>query len=172
MTRFAVMLWTLAALAVLGVGLALQGLSLRYWSPLGPGPGFFPVWIGSMLAMACAAMAIQVWRGRPRPEPARRAPASSDGLAAAFMPDGVSTRRWSALLMSLALLWLGLYVLGFRLAVLLFVLFVPARLEPQTWRLRLALALVFGLLVPWIFERHLQVDLPQALFPLPWPLAL
>ncbi len=172
MTRFAVTLLTLAVLTGLGGWLALQGLSLRYWSPLGPGPGFFPVWIGSLLSLACVAMGVQLWRGRSAPDPHRQESARPDGLAAVFMEDRESTRRWLAVLASMALLWCGLYVLGFRLAILLFVLFVPPLLEPQSWRWRLALAVGFGLVVPWVFERHLQVDLPQPLFPLPWPLGV
>jgi putative tricarboxylic transport membrane protein len=171
MTRFAVMLLTLAVLALLGGGLALHGLTLRYWTPLGPGPGFFPVWIGSMLSLACLTMGVEIWRARGTNGMAPASARSVDPLDASFMDDPQSTRRWLAVLGSLVLLWFGLYFLGFRLSILLFVLFVPPLLEAQSWRLRLALAVVFGLLVPWVFERHLMVDLPQAAFPLPWPAA-
>ena len=36
-----------------------------YYTPVGPGPGFFPFWLGLLLALFCAALLADSFRNRP-----------------------------------------------------------------------------------------------------------
>ena len=123
-----------------------SGLRLKYYGVLGPGPGFFPVWVGVLLVAACLlALGENLREG-----------ASS----ASFFSDPASGRRVLWVLLSLAALWLALKFAGFRLAMLGFVLVVPqvfGRQRPGRW---LAVSLVLSFGVAYVFERWLGVELP------------
>lgn len=51
----------LLACAVL---IAVQSLKLRYYTPLGPGPGFFPLWLSIAMAACSIGLIVQTLRGK------------------------------------------------------------------------------------------------------------
>ncbi len=71
--------WQVAggALLVLAGLVAWEGVALRYWTSLGPGAGFFPLWLAGLLAVLSAGMIAQARFGTPAPaaeqEPLTRA---------------------------------------------------------------------------------------------------
>ena len=52
---------------VLGLWVIATGLDLLYYTPVGPGPGFFPLWLGALLVLLSAAILVAsfVPRGLP-----------------------------------------------------------------------------------------------------------
>lgn len=141
-------------LAVLAASLAL------FWATLGlerhpmvpVGPGFYPrIVLGITALMALALVAADLLGGRKA-----RAPTSGPGanyrlVAVAFGIFGVYV---------LVLPWLG-----FRLATLLFLLAMPAALEPprsrRRWITIAVLAVVATAATYFVFERYLHVLLPR-----------
>jgi putative tricarboxylic transport membrane protein len=158
----------IAILGVIGAVLIHQGLGLRYWTLTGPGPGFFPVWIGGLLLLAALAGLLRLGRApsaglNPGSDHAL-AIDSAPGPAQPFFEEAEGARRVGLMLLAFMLLWLGMLAVGFRLAVFVFVLTAPSLIERQSWPLRIVLAGLFGVLVPWVFERYLLVDLPSPAF--------
>jgi hypothetical protein len=46
----------LVGFGALGLWVILTALDLVYYTPVGPGPGFFPLWLGALLVLFCAAI--------------------------------------------------------------------------------------------------------------------
>lgn len=59
-----------AVLLAFGLFVVWYALSLRYYTSLGPGPGFFSFWLGVMLSLLAVVMIASATFGRPEPPPA------------------------------------------------------------------------------------------------------
>ena len=140
----------LALLAAAGGFLVASGLDSKYWRLLGPGPGFFPIWVGGLLT-ACALAALLQSLVTAR-------------TAAGFFATAEGKRRVLQVAFALALLWLGLAIFGFRLATFAFLLVVLGFLGSQSVRVRITSALVLSFGVAYVFERWLGVPLPAPAF--------
>jgi putative tricarboxylic transport membrane protein len=143
---------TSVTMLCLSAFLAYESLRLRFYTPLGPGPGFFPFWLSVLLAVLAVAMLWQASFGRPEPMPAD------------FFPDWTGVRRIGAVVVALIgviglMEWAGfcLAMLGFYL----FLLLVLGRQHPVVTGI-IALAGSFG--VYYVFVRWLAVSLPVGLF--------
>lgn len=126
------------------------GLQFDYWGITGPGPGFFPIWIGAILAGSCLLLLVQTIAGTDRSEP--------------FFPAPGAAFRVFGLVLSLVVVWYLLEILGFRLAVLLFTLIVPHILDRQSAITTIIVALVASFGVAYGFESWLLVQLPEPAF--------
>jgi putative tricarboxylic transport membrane protein len=128
--------------------MAFQSLKLRYYTPLGPGPGFFPVWLSALLGALAIAILLQATFGRAEPMP-------SDFFAS---PTGYM--RMGAVVVALVGTTALLEPLGFcltMLAMYLFLLYAFGQRGLITNALT-ALAGSFG--VYYLFVRWLHVPLP------------
>jgi putative tricarboxylic transport membrane protein len=137
---------------LVAVFLAREALKLRYYTPLGPGPGFFPLWLSILLAILAVAMFWQATFGKP------------EAMPADFYPDRKGYLRIGAVLAALVGVIVLMGALGFRLAMLgfyLFLLTVLGRQHPLVTGI-IALAGSFG--VYYVFVRWLAVPLPIGLF--------
>lgn len=137
----------------LGAFLAWQGTRLRIDGDFGPGPGFFPFWIGvALMTLAGLWMAQLVFR-----------PADASG--AAFLPSRESRGRLAVVFAALIGFMLLLRPVGFDLAMLslLLVLFFTVDRRFIVAKIVIAFAASFG--VHWLFERLLSVPLPYASLP-------
>lgn len=139
-------------LAGLGVFVVTSGFQLKYYGVLGPGPGFFPIWIGSLLVGACLVLLGQSLFVRSKSE--------------RFFPSSDAAIRVLAVLLSLAAIWFALKYFGFRLAILLFTLCVPRILGRQSPVVAVAVALLASFGVAYAFEAWLGVPLPEPAFEL------
>src|SRR5436190_20509222 len=50
--------------------LGYHAIELRYYTPLGPGPGFLPVWLCALLALLAIATVLQATKAPVEPLPA------------------------------------------------------------------------------------------------------
>ena len=100
------------ALLALAAWLGWHASRLTYYSALGPGPGFFPVW----LCVALAVLALSVTLSALR---ARETLPGDD-----FVPERAGGIRILAVVAALAFVVPGLEILGFRVAMGLFCLAV------------------------------------------------
>jgi len=135
----------------LGVFIITQASNWQYLSVDGPGPGFFPLWIGIVMsALAALVVARQVI------DAVRRSPAQKIDWKGA---GGVLT-AWAGLAVAIALLKPAGFIASFLLFTVYFVM--------VTYRRRFLVALMVGLgssVAFWLlFVKLLKVQLPAG----PW----
>jgi putative tricarboxylic transport membrane protein len=131
-----------------------QSINLRYYTSLGPGPGFFPFWLSSFLAVLSAIMFYQATWGKARREP----------MPVDFFASRVGYFRIAAIIVATAAVVATMEPLGFRLSILgylLFLLFALGRVNLIATVL-IALAGSFG--VYHVFVTWLAVPLPIGMF--------
>lgn len=127
--------------------------SMDYYSSLGPGPGFFPFWLGLLLTLLSAVWLVQCLLAK-RPEKDTR-----------FFPQGQGLLRVLAIIGSLVLMFLFMERVGFQLmmfAFLVFLLIALGRVNP--W-LTLAIAIAGSFGLNFVFTRWLDVQLPASAIP-------
>ena len=138
-----------SAVLILAAGfLARESLRLRYYTPLGPGPGFFPLWLSVLMAILGAAM---FWRATF---------SAPEGMPADFYADRRGYLRMAAVVGALAGIVMLLEPLGFRLAMLAFYLFVLTALGRGHWLTAGIIALTGSFGVYYVFVHWLAVPLP------------
>jgi len=136
------------AMMLVAVLLVWQALNLRYYTPLGPGPGFFPFWLSIALAILSSAMIWQTTFGRSEETPAD------------FYPDRSGYLRISAVLGALIGIILLMKTLGFVLSMLVFYIFLLRALGRQSLLITGIVAAVGSFGVYYIFVHLLGVPLP------------
>jgi len=188
--RRTVLTYVTAAIVV-GVGAAavVGSRSLGYWTDLGPGPGFFPLCLGILLVVFGIAWLVTALRaGTTTPSPAADGPATGRTIdpTAGDLPAAGSTAAATAaeavadpaaefpeyslptvvaILASLCVLAATLEVLGYQLAMLLFLLFHLRVLGRRRLLLSLVIAFVGSIGVFVVFTRILSVPLPASSIP-------
>ncbi len=143
---------TSVVLMLVAVFLARESLRLRYYTPLGPGPGFFPLWLSILLAALGAAMFWRATFGRPETMPAD------------FYADRSGYLRIGALVAALVGVIVLMEPLGFRLVMLGFYLFLLTVLGRQHPLLTGIIALAGSFGVYLVFVKWLATPLPIGLF--------
>ena len=139
-------------LACIGIGAFMiwQGWLLQFYTKLGPGPGFFPLCMGVILSLLSGLWLLSVLRQ------------SEHAVGARFLPDRRGALRIAAIMGGFAAAAALLEVVGFQLAMFVFVGFVYRALGGRSWALTLLLALGLSAGVFQSFTRWLDVTLPQA----------
>ena len=132
--------------------LVRESLRLRYYTTLGPGPGFFPLWLSILLAILAVAMFWQATFGKPEARPAD------------YYPDRKGYLRIGAVLGALVGVIVLIGPLGFRLVMLGFYLFLLIALGRQPLLLTVIIALAGSFGVYYVFVRWLATPLPIGLF--------
>lgn len=125
-----------------------ESLRLRYYTSLGPGPGFFPLWLSLLMAALGIAM---YWRATF---------GTAEAMPADFYPDRRGSLRVAAVVGALAAVIGLLEPLGFRLAMLGFYLFVLTALGRQHWLVSGLIATAGSFGVYYVFVHWLSVPLP------------
>jgi putative tricarboxylic transport membrane protein len=137
-----------AVLAALGVYIVMQARAWDYYTPDGPGPGFFPIWYG--IAMTALSLALMVSR-------VRKADASG---AIKWRSAWRALSTWAAFALSVALMgWLG-FLLSFALLTLFLVTVVFGRSVLAAG----ATAVLAGLGFYLVFPLLLNLPLPTGVF--------
>ncbi len=139
---------TSAVLILVAAFLVRESLRLRYYTSLGPGPGFFPFWLSILLAILGAAMFWYATFGTP------------ETMAADFYADRQGYLRIGAVVGALVALILLIELLGFRLAMLGFYLFILTALGRQHPLVVGIIALAGSFGVHYVFARWLAIPLP------------
>ena len=132
--------------------LANQSLELRYYTALGPGPGFFPLWMSILLAILATAMFWQATFGK------------SDAMPDDFFADRKGYLRIGAVLAALVGVIALMEPIGFCLVMLGFYLFLLIVLGRQHPVVTGIVALAGSLGVYYVFVHWLAVPLPIGLF--------
>jgi putative tricarboxylic transport membrane protein len=139
---------TSAVLILAAAFLARESLRLRYYTSLGPGPGFFPLWLSVLMGILGAAMFWRATFGAP------------EAMPADFIADRRGCIRVAAVVGMLVAVIVLIEPLGFRLAMLGFYLFILTALGRQHWLLTGIIALAGSFGVYYVFVHWLAVPLP------------
>jgi putative tricarboxylic transport membrane protein len=127
-----------------------ESWTLEYYTNLGPGPGFFPLWLGVVMGGLSLAWLVRV-SGRPE-----RAKIS------AFLPHGAGLARVLSILAALVAMSGLMNLLGFQLTMFLFLVFLLMVLGRQALWLTLVVAFLGSVGVYRLFGGYLDVSLPAA----------
>jgi putative tricarboxylic transport membrane protein len=139
-------------LLCLSVFIAYEALQLKYYTALGPGPGFFPFWLSLALAALAVAMFCQAtFRDSP--------------LRPADFWDS-KTGYLRALAMCAAWIWATVMLerLGYRLTMLVFFPLLLSALGRVKWWLVVAISLLGSMAAFYVFSVGLSVHLPVGPF--------
>lgn len=139
-------------LLVFAAAVVYGALRLRYYTSLGPGPGFFSFWLGLTLGLLAVLMIAQTLTG-----PRERLPFD-------FVPDRAGALRIGAVLLSLLAAALLMERLGFCLTMLGVLVFLLRSLGGFGWLATAATALVGSFGVYYVFVKWLLVPLPSGIF--------
>ncbi len=127
-----------------------QSLLLSLTDRLGPGPGFFPFWLGLIGALLAAALLITTFREAADPSDAETR----------ILPHGEGGKRWLFIVLLLAAVTLVMDFVGFRLSMLVFNAVLVIGLGERRW-LPIVLFSVLGSFgVYYVFTTWLDVLLP------------
>jgi putative tricarboxylic transport membrane protein len=138
-------------LAVFGVYVTYTGSKLSYVSEVGPGPGFFPFWIGTGLLLFSCYQAI-LSLSAPRKQ--------SETSELSWRGSGRALAGWFTMALSILLYrWIG-FAASFVLLTVFFIVVIERRPALPALGIGVALALTFHLL----FVVALGVSLPAG----PW----
>jgi putative tricarboxylic transport membrane protein len=140
-----------ACLAAFGIYVVYGGSKLSYVSDVGPGPGFFPFWIGiGFLLLGTYQMGLSYSSARRH----------SGHIAPLWSGSGRALGAWLGLAVVIALFrWIG-FVLGFVSLTIFLIVVLDHRPVKLACAIGAGLALTFYLL----FEIALGVSLPAG----PW----
>jgi putative tricarboxylic transport membrane protein len=150
--------YQITALVLLGVAgyVLVSALEMRYYTPLGPGPGFFPFWLAIALGGLGLAMGYQA-TFRPADEMPEDFVASPKG----YMRDGA---------IIVALIWavVAMETLGFIVTMFVFFCFLLSTLGRQRIFVTVLVAIGGSFGANILFYELLNVPLPGGVFPLWW----
>ena len=138
-------------IALFGAYVTYVGSNLAYISDVGPGPGFFPFWIGAGLLFFACYHAIQSMLAARQQNQSAQTSWSGSGRALA---------GWLAMALSIFLFaWIG-FAASFVLLTIFFIVVIERRTFLPALGIGIALALIFHVL----FVVALGVSLPAG----PW----
>ena len=127
-----------------------ESWNLEYYTPLGPGAGFFPLWLGAVMEGLSLIWFVQISGRRGQPK---------EGV---FLPERGGMVRLLSVLGAMVAATLLMDFLGFQVAMFLllfFLLLIPGR---QTIWLTLVVALLGSVGIYHLFGSYLDVQFPQA----------
>ncbi len=129
-----------------------ESRKLKYYSSLGPGPGFFPFWVSIFIGILAVAMLYQATFKPQEPMP----------------PDFIASRagylRSGAITLALIVTAMLMERLGFRLTMLCFYLFLLIALGRRNPFVTLVVAVIGSVGVFHVFVEWLKVPLPVGMF--------
>jgi len=131
----------------------VEGLQMNYYTSLGPGPGFFPFWLGLFVSILCAIWFVQLWL-----KPLK-------GKAMDAVPSRAGSLRVAALIVSTAVFGLLIEQLGFSLLMFAYLLFLLYALGRQTLFVTLLVSILGSFGIFYVFTHYLNVHLPQCPIP-------
>jgi len=141
--------WSGLVLAALGAYIVSEAHGWAYMGEDGPGPGFFPMWYGSVMVVLALILVLRsVLTGRTRQAPRIHWPDVTRALTC-----------WAAFVGCIALM----RVLGFTVSLALLTWFIVAVMARRPQREAIAIAVLGSALFYGVFAYLLELTLPRGL---------
>ena len=131
-----------------------QSLLLPLTDRLGPGPGFFPLWLALIGVVLAVALLVTTFREAADPS-------DSD---VRILPHGPGATRWLAIVGLLAAVTLVMDVVGFQIAMLIFNAALVIALGDRRWWVIAVFSILGSFGVYYVFTTWLDVLLPVGRF--------
>ena len=125
-------------------------LTLEYYTTLGPGPGFFPLWLGVAMGILSLAWFVQVIM----------LPGQSKSTD--FLPKRSGIIRILSIIAALVIISYLMDIFGFQLMMFLFLVFLLIILGRQPIWLTIIVSILGSFGVYHLFGGYLDVSLPVA----------
>jgi putative tricarboxylic transport membrane protein len=136
--------------------IAQQSLELRYYTSLGPGPGFFPFWLAVIMGVLAAFMFYHATFGQ------------SDPMPDDFWASRSGYLKGLAVIVSIVWVVMALEDVGFRIVMAVFMIFLLATLGRLKgvvgWTTMVAVTAGASWGAFWMFNDMLKVPLPVGMF--------
>ncbi len=144
--------YQVASLVFVGFSLYLvfESRRMEYYADLGPGPGFFPFWLGTTLGVLSIIWLVQASTG------------PKEAMEAGFIPSRQGLVRILSVLVAMVLFGFWVDDLGFQLTMLIFLGALLMLLGRQKLIVTAAVALVGSFGVYYVFKHWLDVPLPAS----------
>ena len=123
---------------------------MEYYTPLGPGPGFFPLWLSG-----CMASLSLVWFYQVCTDPA-------ESETKDFIPGRIGMIRVLSVLGALVFMWLFMDKIGFQLTMFAFLVFLLVALGQRNRILTVVISLLGSFGMYYVFKNWLGVQLPES----------
>lgn len=127
----------------------VAAIRMEYYTKLGPGPGFFPFWLGLIMGGLSIIWLIQLFKQ------------SAKSKEVKFLPEKKGVFQILLVLSALSATAV-MDVIGFQLTMFLFVVFLLGVLGRSSIWTTLIIALVSSVGVFHLFGRYLDVQLPAS----------
>lgn len=141
-----------AAFLLLAVFIAWESLELKFYTYIGPGPGFFPFWLALLLGVLAVLMILQASFRRPDPMPAD------------FFASRAGYLKVGAIVLALAATTALMDGLGFSLTMLGIITFLLFALGRPSLIITLLVSVAGSFGCFYLFTRLLRVPLPTGFF--------
>jgi putative tricarboxylic transport membrane protein len=128
----------------------LEASTMRFYTSLGPGGGFFPLCLSILLAVLAVSVFVQASGEKAR-------------VPAGFLPDRAACLKMLAVLAAVGAVTLLLEPLGFCLTMLGFYAFLLTVLGRQSWMTTATVSLAGSFGVYFVFTHWLSTPLPIGL---------
>jgi len=127
-----------------------QGRGLGHGTVNAPGMGFMMFWLGLVMAALSLTVALQAIR--------------SEGPTVASLWAGSRWAKTLIVIVSFAVYAYAFTQLGFLLSTIPLMLVLLRAIDPVRWAIAVPLAIGAPLLIWWVLERVLQIQLPTGMF--------
>ncbi len=133
-----------------GAYIVWQSSAMLLYNELGPGPGFFPFWLGIVFAALSVLWLVQVTL-QPQPP-----------LAAGFVPSGNGILRLLSIVVAMAAFVALADIIGFQLIMFAFLVFLLTALGRQNPLITIVISVLGSFGIYYVFNTWLEVHLPKA----------
>ena len=138
-----------ALFLLLAIFIGVESVKLRYYTPLGPGPGFFSFWLSLVFGGLSLMMLLQATFGQPEPMPED------------FFSDRIGYLRIGAVVLALVFTVYLFEPLGFCLTMFSLCVFLLYALGRQSIIITLLVSLASSFGAFYAFDHWLKVPLPR-----------
>jgi putative tricarboxylic transport membrane protein len=138
-------------LAAFGAYVISVAVKLPYVSEVGPGPGFFPLWLGIGLVLFAGALMLASFTS---------AASETESQTQSWQMTMRSLSGWVAVMVAIALLG----IIGFAVSFIFLTVFLIVALERRPVLLALGVGIALAVVFQLIFVVALDVSLPKAVW--------
>ncbi|MEC1523861.1 tripartite tricarboxylate transporter TctB family protein [Neobacillus niacini] len=143
--------WAGVILLIFSLVFLLNSFDLAYISDIGPGPGFFPVWLSGILSILSLLYIVVSFKNK-----------DSEDSEEERLPKGEALKNILLILISMTLFTILLPILGFIMSSTIFLF--TLLFSGYRWFVNLAISFGVSIILYGLFDRLLDVQLPVSAF--------